>query len=166
MTRQTKATKFARIAQMTRTIREGRKPMPKMRADGSVGTKPTVPCPDLPESEVMALVLSWLESHGCVVDRMNNGAGYLNGREEYGTYGIIGGGDFVGMLPDGRHLEIECKKGKGGSLSKEQQKRMRRVRRANGVYEVIHGVPELEYKIFPLTTGHQRGMIDCLGDRK
>lgn len=148
MTRQTKATKFARIAAKAGKIHN--RPMPGIRADGSVGTHPSTPCPPLPEGEVMVLVKDWLERHGCVVDRLNNGAGYLNGRTEFGRYGVIGGGDFVGMLPDGRHLEIECKKGKGGTLSKEQSKRMRRVRRGGGVYEVIHGVPELEKKILPI----------------
>ena len=143
MTRQTKATKFARIAAKVRK-------MPSVRADGSVGTHPSMPCPPLPEHAVMDLVKEWLERHGCVVDRLNNGAGYLNGRADFGRYGVIGGGDFIGMLPDGNHLEIECKKGVGGTLSKEQLKRMKRVRRGNGVYEVIHGVPELEHKILPI----------------
>ena len=143
MTRQTKATKFARIAAKIRK-------MPSVRADGSVGTHPSVPCPPLPEDEVTVQSKEWLERHGCVMDRLNNGAGYLNGRTDFLRYGVIGGGDFIGMLPGGRHLEIEFKKGAGGTLSKEQLKRMKRVRRGHGVYEVIHGVPELEHKILPI----------------
>jgi len=145
VTRQTKKVRFARIAAKVRN-----RPMPMMRTDGSIGTHPSVPCPPLPEHAVMDAVKDWLERHGCVVDRLNNGAGYLNGREDFGQYGIIGGGDYVGMLPDGRHLEIEVKKGVGGTLGKNQVKRKKRVRRGGGVYEVIHGVPELERKILPL----------------
>jgi len=144
--RQTKAVNFARIADKIQQIKTGRK-MPRIRTNGSIATKPCVPCPDIPESEVTDLCVSWLRKHGCTVDRLNNGAGLLEGSSTYRTYGIIGGGDFLGMLPDGRHLEVEFKKGKGGTLSSSQRKRMKRVRDGNGVYEVIHGVPECEEKI-------------------
>jgi len=89
VTRQTKKVRFARIA-----AKVNNRSMPSVRADGSIGTHPSVPCPPLPEHAVMDVVKEWLERHGCVVDRLNNGAGYLNGREDFGQYGIIGGGDF------------------------------------------------------------------------
>ncbi len=117
-------------------------------------TRPTVPCPPLPESEVTTLCKSWLERHGCVMDRLNNGAGKLilhNGTiRDYQSYGLKGGGDFIGMLPNGRHLEVEFKAGKGGVSQKSQVKRKKRVERGNGVYVIVHGIPEIEDKLCPL----------------
>lgn len=154
MARQTKATKFKRLAQGIANIREGRRPMPSIRTDGSMTTKPRVPCPDVPESEVSEGVLEWLTRHGCTVDRLNNGAGQLvnkNGSlSEFQQFGIKGGGDYIGMLPDGRHLEVECKKGSGGRLSKAQCKRLMRVRNGGGIYVYVHGVPELVKKLLPI----------------
>lgn len=148
--RQTKRVKFARLAQGIGNIRMGRRPMPKIHKDGSVSTRPCVPCPPLPENEVMEITHEWLTRHGCTVDRLNNGAGHLDGSPNYGVYGIKGGGDWLGMLPNGRHLEVECKKGEGGLQSKAQFKRMMRVRRGNGVYVIIHGEPELREKLLPI----------------
>jgi hypothetical protein len=65
-------------------------------------------------------------------------------------YGIKDAGDIIGCLPDGRHYELELKRGKGGSWSKDQQKRCDKVRASNGVYLLIHGVPELETMFLPL----------------
>jgi len=148
--RQTKKVKFARLAQGIGNIRKGKRPMPKIHTDGSVTTRPCVPCPDVPEADVMRVTEEWIVRHGCTIDRLNNGAGHLDGSPNYGMYGIKGGGDWLGMLPNGRHLEIECKKGKGGRQSKHQFKRMMRVRRGGGVYVLIHGLPELEVKLLPL----------------
>lgn len=140
MRRISKAVRFQRIADKLM----GRK---GVRKDGSIGTKPVVPVPDATEGEVMSSCQSWMEAHGLVMDRLNNGAGVLGNSPNYCTYGIIGGGDWVGMLPGGRHLEVECKKGKGGTLSKEQVKRMARVKRGGGVYIVVHGAYELDHKL-------------------
>jgi len=60
------------------------------------------------------------------------------------TYGIVGSGDIIGLLPSGRHLEIECKSGRGGRLSTAQQKRMADIRGNNGLYLVVCSVEELE----------------------
>ena len=59
--------------------------------------------------------------------------------------GIIGAGDIIGILPNGRHFEIEVKAGRGGRLSKKQQERQAKVCQALGVYIVVHGLPELEH---------------------
>jgi hypothetical protein len=112
--------------------------------DGSLPTIPTVSVPDLHESEVLALVLSWLKSRGICCNRLNNGKGVFQGAENYGTYGIQGAGDIIGLLPSGRHFEIECKAGSGGLLSKAQQQRYRSIVKNNGLYYVVHGIPELE----------------------
>lgn len=68
------------------------------------------------------------------------------GASGYYSYGIRGAGDIIGELQNGMHFEIECKRGSGGRLSLEQQKRMRDVSQIReGYYFVVHGVEELEY---------------------
>ena len=108
--------------------------------DGSIPTHPVVPCPDLPEAEVLKRCLKWLRARRVFCDRHDCGSGPGHAR-----YGIKGAGDIIGILYDGRHFEIECKKGKGGRLSKGQQERMAEVRATEGKYFVVHGVPELKY---------------------
>ena len=108
--------------------------------DGSIPTHPIVPCPDLPEREVLKQCLAWLRARRVFCDRHDCGSGPGHAR-----YGILGAGDILGILHDGRHFEVECKKGKGGRLSKGQQERLLAIRKAGGAYIVCHGVEELEY---------------------
>ena len=138
---------YARLAHAQRT---GDPPV-KVRKDGSITTKPVVSCWGFPEKDVLKQCVSWLRRHRIFCSRHDVGSGDFG--HGYATYGIIGAGDIIGLLPDGTHLEIECKKGKGGSLSKGQQKRMKDIRENNGIYLVVHGISELEYydTIFSLT---------------
>lgn len=121
--------------------KHGQKPK-RPAADGSIATHPIVPVPDLPESEVLAQCLKWLKARRIFCDRHDVGTGDLG--YGYAQYGIKGAGDIIGILPNGRHFEIEIKAGKGGRLSTGQQKRMRDVRATGGVYLIVHGVFELE----------------------
>lgn len=108
--------------------------------DGSIATKSVVPCPDLPEAEVLKQCIKWLKARRIFCDRHDCGSGPGHAR-----YGIKGAGDIIGILRDGRHFEIECKKGKGGRLSAGQDCRKWSVRATNGLYLVVHGVNELEH---------------------
>lgn len=146
---------YARLAHAARTG----EPPAKVRKDGSIATKPVVPCPDLPEKDVVMRCMGWLYRHRIFANRHDVGAGDFG--YGYATYGIKGAGDFIGLLPDGTHFELECKRGKGGKLSKRQQKRMKDIRDNNGIYLVIHGISELEYydTIFSLTSRRDCGMI-------
>jgi hypothetical protein len=54
------------------------------------------------------------------------------------------------MLPNGRRLEIEFKKGKGGRLSKDQLDYKEWVEEGGGVYLCLHGLPECKEKMKPL----------------
>lgn len=123
--------------------KHGTRPTRKAR-DGSIVTHPVVPVPELPEAQVLNDCLRWLRSHRIFRDRHNCGKGVISAGE-YATYGIVSAGDIIGILPNGIHLEIECKRGKGGRQSAGQQTRMADVRATNGVYLVVHGVAELEY---------------------
>lgn len=114
------------------------------RADGSIGTKPSVPCPDVLEAVVLDEVESWLGRNRIVYDRNNTGSGDIRGDGRIFRYGIKDAGDIIGLLPSGRHLEIECKRGRGGSWSLGQQERCKKIRENNGIYMVVHGACELE----------------------
>jgi len=140
--RHTKKQTFAGYAEVINAIREDRKP-DTGRKDGSIGTTPIVPVPDLPEAEVLKQVLHWCKTRRLAVDRLNNGAFEVSPGKFY-RYGITGAGDIMGMFADGTHLEIEAKRGRGGSLSVDQQKRKEVVEKNNGVYMIVHGIAELE----------------------
>lgn len=124
----------------------GKKPKRKAR-DGSLPTHPRVPCPDLPElgkGGVTEVCYNWLVAHRITVWRHETGAGEFAGGYGIRHYGIAGAGDLIGVLPDGRHFEIECKSGKGGRWRKNQQEHCKQVLQSNGVYSILHGIPEIE----------------------
>ncbi len=144
MKKQTKAQKFGDLFTAFKCIKEN-KPVKRDGAkDGSVPTHSVIVVPEYPESEVLKFCLDWLRKHRILCNRMNTGAGRV-GTSGFYTYGIPSAGDIIGLLPNGIHLEIEVKRGKGGRLSLGQQKRMQDIRKNNGIYLVIHGVEELEY---------------------
>ncbi len=111
--------------------------------DGSIATRPVVPCPDLPElgkGGVQDLCYNWLKARRvfCNTHACGSGPGHA-------IYGIKHSGDIHGILPDGRHFEIECKRGKGGRLKAGQQEREIAVWVAGGLYYTVHGIPEMEH---------------------
>lgn len=147
MKRQTRKQKFNDLANAVKQMREGKSVKRVGTKDGSIRTHPVVPVdPKKLEHEVLADCLAWLKKHHVFCNRHDAGT-FQNSRGQYGTYGILGSGDIHGMLRHnrGKHFEIECKRGSGGVLSEAQQKRMRKVRRNNGLYFVCHGVQELEH---------------------
>jgi hypothetical protein len=148
MARLTKKQKCAILGKgITDIIHHGK---PMGRKDGSIGTKPTVPCADVLESVVNDEVRAWLSRHQILFDRNNTGSGDIRGDGRTYRYGIKDAGDIIGCLPDGIHFELELKRGKGGTWSSDQQKRCDKVKDNNGVYLLIHGVPELETMFLPL----------------
>ena len=145
MKKQTKAQRFQTIAKGVASIRRGETPKKLFRKDGSVATKPCVPVDSTKsEAQVMEECIRWLRKHGIQASRMNVGFGSMGGKSQC-TYGIVGGGDLFCILPFGRHLEVECKAGKGGVWKKSQQDRCNTVRRMSACYIVVHGVEELEH---------------------
>ena len=138
-----KRQKLKRLGEGILQIRDHGKPLPH-RKDGGKITKPIIPCPDVLEAEVLASVMKWLKRNRIQCDRNNVGSGDLDNRGAIHSYGIKSGGDIIGLLPSGIHFEIECKRGRGGSLSLGQQERRDLIRKNKGVYLVIHGVAELE----------------------
>ena len=130
---------YAFLAQKVECQRTGKK---APRKSGGIATKPTVPCEKLLEAVVLKNCLSWLHSRGVLADRLNNGLMRSSDGERMNRYGIAGAGDIIACFR-GLHIEIECKAGKGGTLSLIQQKRKEAVEDAEGIYLIVHGVPEL-----------------------
>lgn len=111
--------------------------------DGSRPTHSTIDVPDLSEAIVLKDCLKWLNGKGILANRNNVGSGRI-GESGFYNYGIKNGGDIIGLLPDGQHFEIECKRGRGGRLSAGQQKRLRDIKKNNGLYFIAHSWMELE----------------------
>jgi hypothetical protein len=146
MKRQTKTQKFADYHTAFKCIIAGESPRHTTNKDGSITTRPSVTVEEKLEAEVLKDCIEWLRYHGIVADRMNVGAGVLSDAG-FRKYGIEGAGDIIAILPNGRHLEVECKAGKGGRWSVSQQRRAAKIERNNAIYIVVHGVEELEYKM-------------------
>ena len=154
--RRTKKEKYGDLFDAFKCVQEG-KPVKRSGAkDGSIPTHPVVPCLDVSEKIVQDECITWLKARRVFGTRSNVGAGQLVSTDKAGfsrpasgfqRYGIKDAGDWLGLMSNGIHLEIEFKRGKGGRLSKGQQKRMDNIRRNNGLFFVIHGVPELEYYV-------------------
>jgi len=142
--KRSKADKINDYFQAYKQIQRGEPVKRHGAIDGSIATHPIVDVPNVLEKEVVKACMKWLMSKGIFHDRHETGAGDIAGKG-YATYGIKYAGDIIGILPDGRHLELECKRGKGGRLSRGQQKRMADITNTNGVYLVVHGAEELEY---------------------
>jgi len=144
MARIKKAWSTERLALGLSAIADGK--TPRIPKDGSVQTKPVVPCVEVPEHVVDDTVEPMFTRYGCRMKRLNNGEGKFESSPNYATYGIPGGGDYVGwLIGSGRHIEIELKKGRGGRLSKDQQDRFNDCWADNAIFIVVHGVPELKY---------------------
>lgn len=116
----------------------------------AIPTHPTIPCPDVLEHVVLADCMVWLRKRKVMCDRNNVGMFNVPGTSGMCRFGIKFGGDIMGCLPNGRHLEVECKRGSGGSLSVGQQVRRKKVLMNNGVYLVVHSVKELNKFMGPM----------------
>lgn len=147
MKKQSKAQKFSDLANAIGQIRRGEKVRRIGAKDGSIATHPVVSVDFKKlEHEVLQDCLDWLRYRGIFRNRHDSGS-FQNEFGQWGTYGIKGSGDIHGMLKhhNGKHFEIECKRGSGGRLSIGQQKRMKGVRDNDALYFVVHGVEELEH---------------------
>ncbi len=142
MKKQTHTQKCKDYFQVFKCLKEGKKVRREGAKDGSIATHPVVPVPDVLEADVLKQCMAWLKLHGIFANRHDAGT-FQNNRGQWGTYGIKTAGDIIGMLKNGRHFEIECKRGRGGRLSLGQQKRMADVRNNNGLYFIVHGLDEL-----------------------
>ena len=136
----TKKQKFDDIYEVYKTVKVGERPE-RQAKDRSIPTHSVVAVnKGRSESKVLAECIKWLKSHRVFHNRHDCGSGH-----GHAIYGIKHSGDIHGILPSGKHFEIECKQGKGGRLSAGQQERMADVQAAGGLYFVVHGVEELVF---------------------
>lgn len=99
---------------------------------------------EIPEAAVLAACLQYLARSGIFAWR--NGSG----RARFGTgsaarwvqFGIVGGSDILGVLPDGRILAIETK-ATSGRTTVEQDVFLETIRGAGGVALVCRSVDDL-----------------------
>ena len=85
--------------------------------------------------------------------RTNRGVGWFaNGRPARKTdpgaypveFGVDGQGDYSGLLDDGRRLEIETKRPKGGRQSDAQKRFQAMIERMGGVYVLAPTLQEFD----------------------
>lgn len=100
------------------------------------------------EAQVLKEVLTAAKNHGILLRRNNVGAGCL-GPSGYRQYGIKDAGDLIGTMPDGRYVEVECKRGSGGVWSAGQQRHAAEVKKKNGLYLLVCGVEEFITAVTP-----------------
>ena len=142
MKQRTKALQYADIADAVKCINEGKKVKRSTYKDGSIPTKPVVVVDETKlERDVKADCLEWLKKHH-VFCNLHGCGSFINEHGQQRMYGIKNSGDIHGMLShyDGKHFEIECKRGSGGRQSVGQQKRMKDVRDNGGniILEVLY----------------------------
>jgi len=144
--RQSKAQKFNDLANAVNQMRRGEKVKRIGAKDGSIRIHAVVSVDSKKlEHEVLADCLSWLKKHHVFCNRHDCGSGDIVGAG-MATYGIRSAGDIIGILkPNGRHFEIETKRGSGGRLSVGQQQRLKDVHDNGGLYFICHGIEEIEY---------------------
>lgn len=83
------------------------------------------------EDSVLKDCLGYLSLTGIYHWRNNTGAVKTGGR--FVRFGFKGSADILGICPDGRFLSIECKRTKGGKISKEQQDFYNNIKKNGGV---------------------------------
>lgn len=100
------------------------------------------------ESRIQTAILKKLQSSGVLCWRNNNQATYDNrlGGYRHNPYARRGVSDILGVLPGGKHLEIEVK-GPDGKQSPDQAVHEKRVTELGGVYILARSVKDVEHLI-------------------
>lgn len=96
---------------------------------------------DVQESIVLKSCLEWLQAHNIYCWRNNTGACKAGSR--FIRYGYKGSSDILGILPDGRFLAVECKRGKGGVVSDDQKVFLSKIAVNGGVAIVAHSLEDM-----------------------
>lgn len=122
-----------------------RRRKPATKKDGTrVNPKPTrarnklgVMVPIIAEGEVQKAAVGYLEHHRLVAfaHRQNTGGAYYpkkGGGRQFVRFGYPGMADIVGLMTDGRMLQVECKR-PGKKPSDDQQKNIDAINEAGGL---------------------------------
>lgn len=97
--------------------------------------------PDVPEAVVLKQCLDYLHLKGIYCWRNNTGACKAGSR--FIRYGYKGSSDILGILPNGKFLAVECKRGKGGVISPEQHEFLSKIQSNGGFAIVAKSVDDL-----------------------
>lgn len=97
------------------------------------------------ESAVLKGCLEYLRLRGIYCWRNNTGA--VKNGNRFIRFGFPGSSDILGILPDGRFLAVECKRGKGGVVSELQKEFLHNIEENGGVAVVATSVEILAEKI-------------------
>jgi len=135
---------YADLADAVKCMRENKKPKRSTNKDGSINTKPFFIVDPQLEKDVLKECIAWLRKRGCVADRLDAGSACMDNGQIY-RYGIIGAGDIIGILPNGIHFEVECKRSTGGKWSISQQRRKKKIECNNALYFIVHSLIELQH---------------------
>ena len=92
------------------------------------------------ETNLVAEAMLALSSAGCMIWRQNTGRLMSHGRLV--SFGLVGSGDIIGMMPDGRFLSAEAKVG-NRKPSPAQYAFASAVAKHNGLAVWFRSVPEL-----------------------
>jgi len=97
------------------------------------------------ESDIQLKIIKKLQAAGIYVWRNNTTGLYDAKLRGYRSnpYQLKGVGDILGVLPDGRHLEVEVKTAKG-KQSPDQAIHAKRVTGLGGVYILARGVEDVD----------------------
>ena len=101
------------------------------------------------ETQIVAACLRLLQLSGIFAWRNNTGAARVigkGGKTRPMRFGYVGSADILGVLPGGRFLAVECKKGKG-KQTEAQADFERRITEAGGVYWLVRSMDETEAKL-------------------
>lgn len=103
------------------------------------------------EADVIRAVSAYVKRCRLCLWRQNTGSmsREYNGKTSYVKFGLKGAADFTGILPDGRRIEVECKR-PGGRQSPDQRAFQLMIERNGGVYLLVESLDEFVRKITEL----------------
>ena len=103
------------------------------------------------EQELTRAILDALKARGIWCWRTNTGVAKMPGGRV--RFGIVGGGDITGVLPGGRHFELEVKLPDGKwKVTPEQEAHGARIRALGGGWAVVRSVEEAIAAVTPTVT--------------
>jgi len=90
------------------------------------------------EADVIRSVTAYVKRLRLCLWRSNTGSMSIesSGKQRYVKFGLKGSADFTGILPDGRRIEVECKR-PGGRQSPDQKAFQLMIEQNNGVYLLV-----------------------------
>ena len=121
----------------------------KMKVSGKK-RGPTVNCTPKEDTEAAVLKEVMQRARARGIPLWRQPAGKVCIGQHWMTLAPAGAADLTGILPDGRRLEVECKKRYGGIQSEDQKKWQKWIGEMGGVYLLVHSEEEFRDKLLEL----------------